>query len=70
MTHHATSLLITVGVDTHVNTHTDVHAQDQFQETRRAPACGQRAPGLKNCTNIAKDHLQYLVSPTSLILML
>ena len=32
---------------TYVHAHILMHEQKQFQETRRAPACGQRAPGLK-----------------------
>ena len=41
--------------DTHTQTHTHIlhipmHEAKQFQETRRARACGPRAPGLKILT--------------------
>ena len=43
---HITPLVITSLGGGHTHTHT-LRGQDQSKETRRAPATGQRAPGLK-----------------------
>ena len=48
---HITPLVITSLGDGHTDTHAHTHkhtlrGQDQSIETRRAPACGQHAPGL------------------------
>ena len=49
---HITPLVINSlgGRHTHTQTHIQTSAQEQFQETRRVPACGRRAPGLKTET--------------------
>ena len=57
ISHHMTQLVISGLGDrqtdrqtdrhTHTHTHTHTHADVQTKETRRAPACNQRAPGLK-----------------------
>ena len=47
ISHHMTPLVINSLGGGHTDTHTR-HGQDQFLETRRAPAYGRCAPGLKS----------------------
>ena len=46
--HHITPLVINSLGGGHTDTR---RGQDRFLETRHAPACGWRAPGLKTATN-------------------
>ena len=48
MLHHIMLLLVINGLGSgHTDTHISTCKPKHFQETRRAPVCGQHAPGLK-----------------------
>ena len=65
ISHHIMPLVIITLGGKHTDTQTHIHrlhGQDQFLETRRVPATGRRAPGLKYVNIKITTNLLYKIT--------